>query len=575
MSDDTQTLPLNFLKSADSVIRNQSLGAATSLIDYHSEGQCLVIAPVELALSLAEELAPLKVTVLDTTDGASGQRPGKRLTAEGIAVYSGGRPAVTGHLGAFSVTFADGDRVHDLAVMETLATGCFDLVLDTSDPPLVEARLPPFGYRAVPVPDATSEPVTPQLQERLLEVTAEFKELIGDFDKPRYFDYNAGICAHQRSRLSGCTNCIDICATGAIRTSGEGVEVDPYLCQGCGSCATVCPTGAMTYAYPRASDAISRTREMLDKHTGDCSILLLYRQSEEDADVQFESTLPEFVLPVAVEEVTAFGIDYWASMLAAGLNHIVLYLPTEVTATDSHPVDGDDSEQMALEHQASILHRILEGLGLDQCGVQRVTEPADLNPRLHALNGPVREAGPGFATHDNKRQTFRTAIDALASGHPARSDTVDLPEHSPFGTLLVNKEACTLCMACVSTCPAAALLDGQDMPKLRFIEASCVQCGLCAQACPESAIELQPSYRYDSVAAREIVTLNEEEPFNCVRCHKPFATRKMIDTMSAKLAGHWMFGDEQAVRRLKMCEDCRVVDIFESDASGIQVHRDD
>jgi Fe-S-cluster-containing hydrogenase component 2 len=127
-------------------------------------------------------------------------------------------------------------------------------------------------------------------------------------------------------------------------------------------------------------------------------------------------------------------------------------------------------------------------------------------------------------------------------------------------------------MACVSTCPAKALLDGQNTPALRFIEANCLQCGLCEQACPESAISLTARYTWDSIAARRIESLNAEEPFHCLVCHEPFTTRSMIDNMTAKLAGHWMFKDEKAMRRLKLCGDCRVRDMFEQDNAGIDVH---
>ncbi len=48
----------------------------------------------------------------------------------------------------------------------------------------------------------------------------------------------------------------------------------------------------------------------------------------------------------------------------------------------------------------------------------------------------------------------------------------------------------------------------------------------------------------------------------------------MINTMTSKLTGHWMFGDEKATRRLKMCGDCRVKDMFENERDGIEVHRD-
>jgi hypothetical protein len=58
--------------------------------------------------------------------------------------------------------------------------------------------------------------------------------------------------------------------------------------------------------------------------------------------------------------------------------------------------------------------------------------------------------------------------------------------------------------------------------------------------------------------------LNEAEPFNCVRCGKPFGTRQMVDNMLGKLTGHSMFAGGGALRRLQMCADCRVVDMMEN-----------
>ena len=169
---------------------------------------------------------------------------------------------------------------------------------------------------------------------------------------------------------------------------------------------------------------------------------------------------------------------------------------------------------------------------------------------------------------------MRLALDALSEQLTPLTDVVNLQQGAPFGHVLVNKQACTLCMSCVSSCPAKALMDGQDTPALRFVEANCLQCGLCESACPESAITLQPQYVWDSIAARRITTLHDQEPFHCLACHTPFTTRSMIDAMTSKLAGHWMFDDPKAVRRLKLCADCRVKDIFEDDRQGIEVHKD-
>ena len=55
----------------------------------------------------------------------------------------------------------------------------------------------------------------------------------------------------------------------------------------------------------------------------------------------------------------------------------------------------------------------------------------------------------------------------------------------------------------------------------------------------------------------------EEEPFNCVRCGKPFGVKASIDKMVDKLKDHPMFkSSEAALDRIRMCEDCRVIDQF-------------
>ena len=68
--------------------------------------------------------------------------------------------------------------------------------------------------------------------------------------------------------------------------------------------------------------------------------------------------------------------------------------------------------------------------------------------------------------------------------------------------------------------------------------------------------------------AKRAVILNEAEPFNCVRCAKPFGTRQMIDNMLSRLGSHSMFGSPAALRRLQMCADCRVLDMMESTNSA-------
>jgi hypothetical protein len=58
--------------------------------------------------------------------------------------------------------------------------------------------------------------------------------------------------------------------------------------------------------------------------------------------------------------------------------------------------------------------------------------------------------------------------------------------------------------------------------------------------------------------------LNQAEPFDCVRCGKPFGTKQMIDSMVGRLTTHSMFAGGAALRRLQMCADCRVIDMMEN-----------
>lgn len=539
--------PVSILKTIDFANARQRLDEAvarqTTTVSYRSEGHCLIIGERAAAMAAADRFGEQGATVVSVVAGLAS--PSKALSDSGLAVFSVGSLSLVGHLGAF--TASDGD--FDLGVSVRRPNATFDCILDLSKEPRLSVALPPFGY--VHAPDG----------EGIDAAIDTLGDLVGEFDKPRYFAYDRSICAHSRSRLPGCSRCIDVCVTGAIASVGDGIEVDPFLCQGCGSCATLCPTGAMVYAYPRPSDAIERTRAELG--AGSFDTLLLHDESSQAA--VDAAGLPTTVLALAVEEVSAFGIDYWATMLCAGIARVLLVCNAA----------ADDPNRHALEEQAALLQSLVAGLGLAPDVIQLTDDAGLVDIGAVSANAEKLVALPraNFVTHDDKRATVRAALDTLSAGlGGGHDDVTPLPAGSPFGQIVVDTGACTLCMACVSTCPSGALLDGQESPALRMIEANCVQCGLCEQACPETAIGLEPRYLRDSVVARQIRTLHEETPFHCIICHTPFATHRIIDTMVGKLSGHWMFGDEKAVRRLKMCADCRVKDIFTTESSGIDVH---
>jgi hypothetical protein len=55
--------------------------------------------------------------------------------------------------------------------------------------------------------------------------------------------------------------------------------------------------------------------------------------------------------------------------------------------------------------------------------------------------------------------------------------------------------------------------------------------------------------------------------YNCIGCGKPLGTQKMVEGMIAKLTGHSMFAGPEMLNRLRMCADCRVVDLIKNEKS--------
>lgn len=151
---------------------------------------------------------------------------------------------------------------------------------------------------------------------------------------------------------------------------------------------------------------------------------------------------------------------------------------------------------------------------------------------------------------------------------PQPPETLPLTHSAPFGRIECVSQDCTLCMSCVAVCPTRALHHSGDIPSLNFIEQDCVQCGLCVSACPEKALTAIPRINWDAKERQSALVLHQEEPARCLRCQKAFAPQSMISMLQDKLRGHSHFSDQTAINRIAMCEDCRVIDIFESMAEN-------
>jgi len=532
---------------------------ATPYLALNSEGVILVYGRDERAIEAAKLLeAQLDVTVLLSrpTDVAP-----TRVTA--FPVVRGTIRAAKGHLGAFELT------VDDYATPAPSSRGALafgpardnttsrcDIVLDLSGgTPLFPAPELRDGYlRADPADPAA-----------VLRAVLKARDLVGTFDKPRYVTFTEHLCAHSRSRIVGCNRCLDLCPTGAITPAGDHVAIDAAVCAGCGQCAAVCPTGAASYALPPADALMRKLRTLLAVYReagGESPVVLLHDDDHGgaliDALARHGDGLPAHVLPLRVNEVTQVGIETVAAAFAYGASA----LRSLLRARPRHDVAG-------LVRTVALAEPILVGLGFGEGRVATIEtdDPDALGEALRAIApAPPCPRPASFAPVGAKRDVMRLALRELQRAAPTPVDVVALPTGAPFGAIEIDRQGCTLCLACVSACPTGALMDNPDRPMLRFAEDACVQCGLCTATCPEKVITLRPQIDFRAATASARV-LNEEEPFCCIRCGKPFGVKSTIERVAAKLEGrHWMFkGQAQRLDVLKMCDDCRVAAMSEQD----------
>ena len=519
-----------------------------------SEGRCLVYGAAEPALEAARRLADrLAVTVLalpgtDAVPPATGAFP----------LLSGTVRRLSGHLGAFRA------EVLGLAAAAPSSRGGLRFLRPAAEPALLEADLVLDLTGGTPLLTAhgkrdgylRADPRDPAgVAAALLEATA----LVGEFEKPRYVRLEAELCAHSRSRRIGCTRCLDACPTGAITPAGDHVQIDPYVCAGCGACAGLCPTGAITYASPGPNTLLERLRTLLATYRaagGGTPVLLVHEARHGGEMIALSARLgrglPANVLPFAVEESAQLGFETLAGAFAYGAAALVLLTP---------PRKAD--ELAGLRATAGYVAATLDGLGY---GVGRVEELATDDPE--ALEAAFWSLAPPEAA-PHQPPTCRWAASAASPAwrwstctprhlyRPTWSPCPPPPRSARSGS---TSSGCTLCLACVGACPTGALTGDPDKPAVRFQEDACVQCGLCQSTCPERVIRLEPRLSF-LPEARSPRVLKEEEPALCVRCGKPFGTRSLIERVVARLGErHWMFQTPAQVERIRMCEDCRVVD---------------
>lgn len=511
-----------------------------------SNGVCCIVGPTEQAIRMAELVQDeLGVTCI-VNDAGPIQLPS--------ASYDMARGRLTGAYGAlgnFKLEFAQLQALNPsgrgaLGYGEVKATAhseC-DVFID------LRGGAPAFPHHEKRNGYFWADPAKTGELERIA-LTA--RDRVGEFEKTVYFNLETSLCAHSRANQTGCTRCLDVCSTEAIFSFGEHVQIDSDICAGCGTCAAVCPTSAITMnetpfeALTQAMDVMARVYR---EHTNESPRLVIHSLSA-GADAiaylaRYHDGLADDLIPLGLEQVDRIGHAEIMAAFGAGYAEVLILADSEI-------------DRRAVAAEVELAQAMLIGTrnSPSRLRVIAAEELGEAGDNAGRVSEPVLLVG-------GRRDITRVTVSAMADRIEA---PIPLPAGAPYGAIEINSDKCTLCLACVSLCPTGALGDHPDRPEVQFTENACVQCGVCESTCPETAITLVPQLDV-SKEALSPRALHGEDPFECIKCGRPFGVASTINRIVEKLENkHWMYSKSDNVQLIKMCDDCRVNAQFHGDTA--------
>ncbi|NHM13234.1 4Fe-4S dicluster domain-containing protein [Eggerthellaceae bacterium zg-886] len=354
-------------------------------------------------------------------------------------------------------------------------------------------------------------------------------------------------CVLVRHRHGRCLRCAEVCTTGAIALTDDGITVSPQLCIGCGTCATACPTGCLEAANPTDEELFGQMEASVRESGG----LAVVACSAARAAIAQTAGSPN------ADTGTAWTADGVPAVPVECLGRADESLVVQATAQGAARLVLVSSDCAACAHHAggtlcaeacACAAALLEAVGATS-PVERMSaeEALDafswaaadaaapqtdgvLDPAAHEASptaSPTARTAPSAASLTRRDPRVRTAVrrsvpkskfahvqadGTLPHFVPERRlrlfnslKAMGSPERGPvrtrlWGAVSINTDLCRSCRICTVFCPTGALsrfdtADGSFGADFR--PTLCVQCRLCETVCLEGAITVSDEVSTD------------------------------------------------------------------------------
>lgn len=353
-------------------------------------------------------------------------------------------------------------------------------------------------------------------------------DIIGTMASPK-LHVHPGRCLLVRNRNANCLRCAEVCTTGAISLSDEGVTVNPDLCIGCGTCASACPTGCLEAASPTDEQLFAATERVLAS-SNRAVAFACENALDENVPGAIVGSLPG---PVNVIGVTCLGrVDESLLVEAAARGATAIKLISGPCAQCVHHRGGELCDEICQSAEnllaAMGIPSPIERLRVDdvylrpatvqtpesaetladepEAAVEAPTSKRFATPTARTALKPGASKGfesifphvqaDGTLPHFVPERRLRLFNSLKALGTPKTSEVTT----RLWGQVDLNVELCRSCRMCTVFCPTGALarFDTKDGGfGVEHRSALCVQCGLCETICPEEAITVSDTVSLD------------------------------------------------------------------------------